>query len=160
MGPVMFIAETYNKSFIPSSISLWNDLPNNVTELPTLGSFKSALNAHYIKVPSVYYIGSRYVQILHSRLRLGNSDLNGHRYLRHIQSDPTCSCGHFHEDPYHFILVCPLFSSLREKEYFFRSNIDISITLHGVPDDYAETEKIFSSFHNYLTKSNRFQNTK
>ena len=46
--------ETYKRSFIPSSIGIWNELPNNVTELPTLGSFKAALNAHDSKVPSCF----------------------------------------------------------------------------------------------------------
>ncbi len=154
--PITCRTNSYAESFVPSSITLWNELPCTVRDLPTLSSFKAALSANDISIPLPYLIGNRKTQIIHCRIRLGNSDLNGDRFLRHIQSDPLCECGHQYEDAYHFILICPRYRHIREHEYFYTNRINIVYILNGIHQNNAETKRIFESLHNYIEKSNRF----
>ncbi len=78
------------------------------------------------------------------------------KFLRHIQSYPSCICGHTFDDAYHYILICPIYSNIRQNEYFYTNNITITNILHGVQYDVNTTKLIFESLHRYLSKTKRF----
>ena len=49
--------QTSSKSFFPSTIKLWNSLPDSVKSLPTFSKFKKAIQPVQIPVDSFYNIG-------------------------------------------------------------------------------------------------------
>ena len=57
------------KSCIPSSISLWNNLEQEKRSSSTYSSFKSKLSDKnkQVKISNIYCIGNRYISLLHAR---------------------------------------------------------------------------------------------
>ena len=60
------------------------------------------------KAPSYFYNGERRAQILHTRLRNHNMDLNQNLFNRNLMVSPWCRCGDTAETAYHYLLDCPL----------------------------------------------------
>ena len=66
-----------------------------------------------IKMPW-FTVGERFVNIHHTRIRIGCSKLKAHLHFNlHVEDDPSCRCGFGIEDPYHFLLTCPLYAQIR-----------------------------------------------
>ncbi len=86
--------EYYDRSFVPSSIELWNKLPSEIRCLNSHKALKARLKAkHHKKVPSYFCYGTRSLNILHTKLRIGCSDLNSDKYLIGISDTDLCDCG-------------------------------------------------------------------
>ena len=60
---------TSASSFIPSTVSLWNNLDILIRNSPTLSSLKNRLKVDIYKTPKYYNEGPRKLSILHTRLR-------------------------------------------------------------------------------------------
>jgi hypothetical protein len=71
-------------SFIPSTVSLWNNLDLNVRNRPTISCFKSRIKENTGNPPEYYGEGSRKLSILHARLRHQCSSLNSDLYRINI----------------------------------------------------------------------------
>ena len=67
--PMLTRTQLYHKSFLPSCIREWNELPLDIRNSTSLASFKYKLNADTIKIPKYYSTGNRSLQIYHTRLR-------------------------------------------------------------------------------------------
>ena len=74
--------QLYYKSFLPSVIRDWNDLPQEIHNSNSLSRFKHKPNADLNMPPSFYKGGKRLGQIYHARLRTQCSSLNHHLYLK------------------------------------------------------------------------------
>ena len=61
---------------LPSTIKLWNSLPDSVTSLPTFSKFNKAFQPVQIPVASFYNIGDRKTNIIHTKQRHRCSGLN------------------------------------------------------------------------------------
>ena len=109
--PITARTQTYQNSFLPATICIWNDIPLSVRSLPSLTSFKQSLNSNMSKSKSIFSFGSRSAQILHTRLRLGCSSLNFDLHRRSIVDSPLCRCGSV-ETVDHFLLHCPLLADI------------------------------------------------
>ena len=96
--------QTSSKSFFPSTIKLWNSLPDSVKSLPTFSKFKKAIQPVQIPVASFYNIGDRKTNIIHTKLRHRCSGLNADLYRVNLKNDPRCVCGHLFEDAINFFL--------------------------------------------------------
>ena len=64
----------YRNSFVPSSISMWNQLSDDVRNSESLLKFKSKINS-LSKLPKYFNSGKRNLNIIHTRLRHGVSRL-------------------------------------------------------------------------------------
>ena len=149
---------TYEKSFLPDTVKLWNSLPDNVKQSETLGSFKKKINQYPISNHFDLNFGSRFCQIIHSRLRLGCSDLNAHKFERHISSFANCSCGYQLEDCLHFFFVCNKYTELRNAMFFYKNGYNLKSVLFGHPNRSSfENSQILSSVHSFITLSGRFE---
>ena len=73
-------SQLYYNSFLPSVIREWNELPEDVRNLPSIATFKRKLNSDVTKIPSFYFDGVRLGQIYHARLRTRYSCLNQHLF--------------------------------------------------------------------------------
>jgi hypothetical protein len=70
---VVYSSSTYGfcmTSFIPSTVSLWNNLYLNVRNSPNISCFKSRIKENTGKPPEYYGEGSRKLSILHARQNL------------------------------------------------------------------------------------------
>lgn len=154
--------ENFRKSFFPSSISLWNSLSLELRNVPSYCSFNTALNKLLTTRPIPwYYVGDRWSNIHHARLRIGCSFLKSDLYNNlHVIDSPVCPCGHPVEDAYHFFFECSLFTPQRVA--LFDSlvacpTINLRTLLHG--DDTLtnpENEYITHAVHTFIKDTNRF----
>ena len=160
--------EIFDKSFFPSATRLWNLLPLDTRNSPTLSQFKSKLTRKpctLVKHQSLLNLGKRYLAILHARLRMGRSQLNDHLYKIGIKDSPLCSCGQGVDDVWHYIFMCPLFVIHRNCLHAVIINLapfNIHTVLYGSEHCNLESNKlIFLAVQKFIEKTGRFrvQNT-
>ena len=78
--PVCTRTSLYASYFIPSSVQLWNQQPENIKLSRTVQIIKSNIQPQNNTKPIYYYIGTRLGQILHARLRMQCRSLNHHLF--------------------------------------------------------------------------------
>jgi hypothetical protein len=90
--------------FLLSTLKLWNYLPPEIKDWPSLSTLKYILTSRvdHDKIPKYYYYGPRLTQILHARLRMRSSSLNEHLYIKNIIDSPNCFCGEI-EPTHHYL---------------------------------------------------------
>jgi hypothetical protein len=146
-------------SFIPSTVSLWNNLDISIRNSPTISLFKNRVKGDIYKPPEYYNEGSRKLNILHTRLRHQCSSLNADLSRIHVINNYKCSCGASFEDAIHYFLECPLY--LNERTLLSDCddiNINIEILLFG-NDDYSydvNSKKKFGKVRTFINQSKRF----
>ena len=113
--------ETFRKSFIPSTVKLWNDLPlHERSHEHSVSMSKSHPNI-------LFYEGPRDANVKHAQMRMQCSKLNGHLFQLHVTDSPECPCGYCIEDSKHFLLNCPLYNIPRQRMMLnFPVNFDIT----------------------------------
>ncbi len=164
--------EYYSKSFVPSSIELWNNLPSEIRCLNSHKALKAKLKAkYYKKVPAYFCYGTRSLNILHTKLRIGCSDLNSDKYLIGISNTDLCDCGGGEvENARHFLLECgtnlvakvnmldSITDLLHDRGLDNNNLLDIDLLLYGSDLlSYNDNVRIFSLVHTFIKDSNRFQ---
>ncbi|PJE78268.1 hypothetical protein CI610_02801 [invertebrate metagenome] len=149
----------FKDSFLPSSVVLWNALPEVIKTNPSIINLKKFLNAGTETVPLYYYrCKTRHSQIHHARLRMHCSSLNSHLYIRNLVNSPLCSCNLSDETTEHFLLHCPNYQHIRIQ--CFRNlppDYNVNILLYGnpdMPDQY--NENIFDIVQTFIIHSKRF----
>ena len=160
----------FQKSFIPNTTKLWNNLPESIRTVPSLKTFKGAIDSRFgAEVPpSFYSIGSKQGNILHTRLRLNSSVLNAHLFEIQKSSSPCCECGSPRETVAHFVLNCPRFNVLRSELFdqvsqilpdFARINNlnKLNVLLHGGELRETDSSEVAKLFQKFLIKTKRFQ---
>ena len=147
--------ETFRKSFLPSAIKLWNDIP---LEERSLEAIQSKLKFQSI---DLYNYGSRKVNIIHSQMRMLCSKLKSHLFLLHVADSPRCHCGFNEEDNNHFLLECPLYEDLRR--VMIRDILNVTAEIHcdtlmfgNDTLSYEDNVFIFSALHTYIEATGRF----
>ena len=100
--PVLTRTQLYYKSFLPSSIREWNELP---FECRNSDSLTNQLNKDLPNIPNYYSYGPRNLQIQHTRLRNECSSLNQHLFSKNIIDNLLCTCGEV-ESTRHFLFDC------------------------------------------------------
>ena len=162
---------SYQNSFIPSTVRSWNKLPLDVTSLHSSRSFRREIQQRCgAAVPTMYHcFGRRMGNILHTRLRMGMSNLNAHMFQiqNHITASPSCICGYPCEDQKHYVLNCPLYHQsrdimLRETSFiipnFFGLSQDqqLATFLSGENLNQLTGQKISNIFQKFIFLTRRF----
>ena len=138
--------EIFATSFIPSSVTLWNNLPSDMKSLQSLSVFKSRIlqTFNVSDVPKYYLVGDGNMSVLHTRIRNQGSDINFHLYLNHIKDNASCSCGYQIENAEHYFLIV-LAILTREYNYFViyteSTQLTITFLLYGSNDQYDDVNK-------------------
>ena len=103
-------------SFFPSSIVLWNNMPENLKDIPSVSSFKHALKSLFLPpTPPVYYgTGPRWYSVLHTRLRLKHNALSANLHRFGIKESPSCECNAPAENEVHYFFHCQLYVNARD----------------------------------------------
>ena len=163
--------DCFKFSFFPATLSDWFNLDPSSRNSESISSFKSKLLSFIRPVQSNFYniFDPQGLKLL-TRLRLGFSHLNEHRFRHNFQDciNPLCSCSLEIEDTSHYLLHCHNFSryridlmnSVNSVRDHFESLSDSSkrdILLYG--DSRLDTNKnkfILVAAINYIKHSERF----
>ena len=104
----------FKNSFFPYNSSLWNSLPKNA-QCKDLIEFKIFTNKELKPARFKHFSrGNKFSNSLLTKIRVGRSDLNQHKYVIGLSESPQCSCHFREESPLHFFLDCFLYSIERQ----------------------------------------------
>ena len=106
---------TFETSFFPSTLKLWNGIGQSFRNLPTLSQFKRKLKKQLIR-SNTYSATSREERtgdIILSRIRHKCSSLLADLYSVSIVTNPFCTCGPYIENAEHFFFECSHFDNQR-----------------------------------------------
>ena len=108
--------DTFKNSFIPSTIDFWYKLDEEIRNSKSIVIFKNKL-LPFIRptARSVFHIFDPQGLVLLTRLRLGLSHLNAHKFKHNFNDciNPLCTCSLETEDNTHFFLHCQHYTSFR-----------------------------------------------
>ncbi len=160
----------YQKSFVPSSISLWNSLPLDIKNSRSLDSFKITYKRTFRTTPKrIFSHGPKRSSRFLAQCRMGFPPLNAYLYIRQLVASPRCACNEGDETTKHFFLKCPKYAAARE-ELFREVNVilesfdfrlgGINDTLHILLFGHAEISedcniRLFDLVFTFITNSNR-----
>ena len=104
------------KSFLPSSIRLWNKLDESLKVIDDIDVFRAKIKTLFIPIetymPYLWGYTQEYIHL--ARLRMGLSGLNAHRKQYHFINNSSCpNCNFKIEDTAHYILNCPSYAAQR-----------------------------------------------
>ena len=155
--------ELFSKSFILSSIELWNALPLEIRSSRSLPIFKNALIRNYFKVnvvPKFYNSGQRPLCIIHTRIRNNCSNLNSDLFDNHLRESASCDCGCENENAEHYLFICNRFSDLRIQMFHsLRRYHPLSVNKLLFGDSLLsdkDNEIIFEAVQTYIKNTHRF----
>ena len=133
------------KSFLSSTIEVWNSLQQSTRETDSLSSFKRILDKDK-PIPNKLFF-------------MEKEDCRLHLFWKNIVENPLCRCGET-ESNKHYFFVCKFYRNIRTA---FRqciceiSEYNIDIVLFGDNNlSLAENEKIFDAVHTFIENSGRF----
>ena len=95
----------FDKSFFPSTVRLWNELPVDIRKSPSISVFKSKIShpvERSLAFDELSNFGDRFNAIQHTRLRLGANQLNSYLCKIGVKDSATCQCGLASEDVWHY----------------------------------------------------------
>ena len=120
----------FKNSLLPSPIIEWNKLDHNIRKSSSSNIFRKSI-LKFIR-PSANSLfnchnpkGIKFI----TRLRLGSSHLNEHKFKHSFQNSLNlfCSCGLDNESTAHFLLHCPKYITERRTLMSTIENIDNSL---------------------------------
>ena len=105
-------ADCCKYSFFPSTLKDWFNLDINIRNSESIRFSKVDYCRLFVQYKSVFNIFDPKGLILLTRLRLGFSHLNEHRFRHNFENciNPLCSCSLVTEDTLHYLLHCHHFS--------------------------------------------------
>jgi hypothetical protein len=156
-----YTKEVCRNSFFHKGISLWENLPENYRNKPSVSSFKAHVKKDYPKKNLLYYYGRRWPQVHHSRIRIGCSKLNWDLFNNlHVIDSMECLCGYYKEDAEHYFFQCPRFEEQRTAMMILIQAIKVPSTnllIYGDPDlTLGQNVQVFEAVHSFITDTERF----
>ena len=145
---------TFKNSFIPYTSNLWNKLPLSTRQSASLNIFKKSIIPKLI-TSNYNQLCSGYYGHLLTRLRLGLSGLNAHRFKYNMHNTPICPyCFLAPEDNKHYFLICPTHTLPRQHFLnLLNSELDLDTTNHTNTLKIILYGNINHNHHFFLLKS-------
>ena len=156
--------ELFANSFIPSAVSLWNELPEEAKSLQSLSSFQSYILRSFAipVVPKYFFVGQRKLSIIHTRIRNKCSDLNYDLCSNHFRPDCACSCGYPIEDAEHYLFQCTQYTVSRPQlfnELRRFLSLNVNTLIFGSENlSFEDNSTIFLVVQSYIKATVRFTN--
>jgi len=159
LQPIQARTSLYSNSFLPSTVSEWNNLPDDAQIAESIHSFKRLINIDRPIQNPIFSYGERRSQTLHTRLRTKCSALNDHLFRRNIVTSSLCVCG-LQETTSHYFLECTQYAHAR-------GELLNTISVYSVPcietilfgdntRDYLTNIRIADAVHKFIVNSKRF----
>ena len=160
----------FNNSFFPFHTKLWNSLPKNV-QSSNLSDFKVYTNSLKPTRHKHFNRGNKNSNSLLTRIRVGRSILNQHRFSIGQVDNPECLCHHKEESSSHYFLECFLYSQERRTlfelfEHYipnfnnFPKKKKLEIILFGVNLDreefFSTNVRLTIGVQNFILQTKRF----
>ena len=112
--PFKNIGNKFKTSFFPHHSELWNNLPKNI-QSSNLTDFKTFTKTELKPQKYKHFAkGNKHSNSLLTRIRVGRSYLNQHKFSIGHADSPECLCHHREESPSHYFLDCFLYSPERQ----------------------------------------------
>ena len=154
----------YQQSFFPATLKLWNSLDPTIRQSTSAETFKLKLKLQYrrqSKPPPYYFIGDRFLSIIHTRLRNKCSSLKYDLYRSNIITEKSCNCGALNETVEHYLLYCENYRAYRNKLYEDISNLHVPVTLNtllygNLDENYDTNCAIFNYVQQFIKSTERF----
>ena len=170
LHPMRCRTQRFQNSFYPDAVKCWNDIGPEIRKSDSLQSFKVKLNGIIKpKCKSIYNIHSTHLKYLF-QLRSGLSPLKAHKFRHNFKDTPnaSCLCSTGAETTTHFLLLCPLFKTHREKLMKtikpFTANLDLNspqineLLLYGLQSlKDTENKAILEASLQFIADTGRFQ---
>ena len=115
--PFKWCGSKFDKSFFPYQTRHWNSLNRNIKSL-NLEDFKTFTKTLKPKRYKHFQKGNKTTNSLLTRIRVGRSHLNQHRFTVGQIDSPECLCHHWEESPLHYFMDCFLY--LQERQTLFQ----------------------------------------
>ena len=153
---------SFESSFLPSTLKIWNELDIEIRSSPTLLQFKGHIKSIKIQVENFTNVGERKYNIILTRIRHRCSSLRGDLSSVKIIPNSYCSCGAPLENTEHYFFECPQYMEARNRllqslNFGFAFNLDFKMLTSGSPDFDNETNKfIMLSVLRFIKDSHRF----
>ena len=107
----------YKNSFFPHTTNLWNCLPDEV-KCKELLEFKDYVKKQLKPTRYKHFSrGNKLPNTLLTKIRVGRSDLNQHKFTIGLTDNPKCDCHYREESPLHYFVDCFLY--LPERQTLF-----------------------------------------
>ena len=168
--PFKNLGVKFKNAFFPYTANLWTSLPQNVRTL-SVSDFKEYINKES-KPPEYkhYSRGNKISNSLLTKLRVGRSDLNQHKFTIGLIDSPQCDCHFREESTSHFFLDCFLYVPERQvmfdlfehyipKFKTFTKHKKLDIILRGINpenDELVSTNTTLTiAVQNFITHTNR-----
>ncbi len=158
----------YRDSVIPSTVSNWNKLPNEIRTNPKIKGFKFLFKKQYTPQPNpIYHYGERLSQMSHTRIRLNFSNLNSHLNNHGLSNSPNCDHCNVPETPLHYFMNCTKYPLNLRNEMITKirailpninrtGRIPLNVLLHGNEKlSFLENTRIFDTVLTYIRKTGR-----
>lgn len=151
---------SFETSFFPSTLKLWNDLDSQIRSSSSLSQFKRAIT-HKRKATTFPIRGDRQTEIALTRIRHNCSSLNADLFRVNIIASPNCTCGPFIETAQHYFFECPLYTMQRNSLFsalpqFFLPDLDSLINGNELFNPDINSQILFQVFK-FIKESRRFR---
>ena len=169
--PYKNFGNKFKNSFFPYTSGLWNSLPK-IVQCKNLEDFKVFSNIEF-KPPRFKHFarGNKFSNTLLTKIRVGRSDLNQHKFVIGLADSPKCLCHHREESPSHYFLDCFLY--LLERQTLFdqiehyiprfknlTKQKKLDIILRGIDienEDFIQLNTTLTvAVQNFILQTNRF----
>ena len=161
----------FKNSFFPHISSLWNSLPSDV-QCKDTAEFKKYTNQELKPQKYKHFSrGYKNENALLTKIRVGRSDLNQHKFSIGLTDSPECLCHFREESPQHYFVDCFLYSLERQslftkiEHYIPNFNLQskqtkLDIILRGLHIDNQELFKLNTTLtlavQKFISQTKRF----
>ena len=154
---------TFESSFVPSAIELWNSLPSTLREIQSISSFKRKLVQTMFSpavVPAHFLHGSRHLSIFHARLRNKCSDLKYDLFLNHVSEHDLCIYCNMSETADHYLFHCTRYTNERlqlfeDTRQFHPLNCEFLLIGSSILSN-EQNLVVVDAVHKYIKNTKRF----
>ena len=106
---------SFETSFSPSTLKLWNELDLSIRSIPSTSQFKSSISNLPPRPLNYLSADERKFNIILTRLRHRSSNLKSDLFNINIIDNRNCSCGAEVENAEHYFFECPLYDVERDR---------------------------------------------
>ena len=160
----------FKNSFFPYTSGIWNNIPKDV-QCKDLIEFKDYTKTMKPNRYKHFSRGNKFSNSLLTKIRVGRSDLNQHKFTIGLCETPQCLCHNREESPLHYFIDCFLYlperQTLFEKiEHYIPNFLNfpkyrkLEIILNGIhienPDLVPLNTTLTIAVQNFIIQTNRF----